>query len=38
MLLEQNELGILGRWKGAPRSAGRYRTAFEWVECPELEI
>ncbi len=33
-----NELGILGRWKGAPRSAGRYRTAFEWVECPELEI
>ncbi len=33
-----NTYGILGRWKGAPRSAGRYRTAFEWVECPELEI
>ena len=33
-----NELGILGRWKGAPRNSGLYRTAFEWVECPELEI
>ena len=33
-----NVNGVLGRWKGAPRSSGRYRTAFEWVECPELEI
>ena len=33
-----NTYGILGRWKGAPRSSGRYRTAFEWVECPELEL
>ena len=33
-----NVNGILGRWRGAPRNSGRYRTAFEWVECPELEL
>ena len=33
-----NVNGVLGRWKGAPRDSGRYRTAFEWVECPELEL
>ncbi len=35
-----NNYGILGRWKGVSRgtSNSRYKTAFEWVECPELEI
>ena len=33
----ENLYGVLGRWAGAPRSSGRYRTAFDWVECPELE-
>ena len=35
-----NKYGILGRWKGVSRgdSNSRYKTAFEWVECPELEI
>ena len=35
-----NSLGVLGRWIGVSRgdSNSRYRTAFEWVECPELEI
>ena len=32
--------GILGRWIGIDRKQpnSRYKTAFEWVECPELEI
>ena len=35
-----NSYGILGRWIGTDRSMpnSRYRTAFEWVECPDLEI
>lgn len=35
-----NTYGILGRWIGVDRSTpnSRYKTAFEWVECPELEI
>ena len=35
-----NLYGILGRWKGESRTQpnSRYRTALEWVECPELEI
>ena len=33
-----NQNGVLGRWSGAPRTAGRYRTAYDWVECPELEL
>ena len=35
-----NNYGILGRWKGVSRgsSNSRYKTAFEWVECPDLEI
>lgn len=35
-----NKYGTLGRWKGASRNLpnSRYRTAYEWVECPELEI
>ena len=35
-----NSLGVLGRWIGVSRgdSNSRYRTAFDWVECPELEI
>ena len=35
-----NQYGVLGRWKGSTRKGAnsRYRTAFEWVECPELEI
>ncbi|MFG6319988.1 MAG: hypothetical protein K1W33_09125 [Clostridia bacterium] len=35
-----NSYGVLGRWIGVSRgdSNSRYRTAFEWVECPELEI
>jgi len=32
-----NTNGILGRWAGSPRGA-RYRTAFSWVECLDLEI
>lgn len=32
-----NNFGVLGRWVGSPRGS-RYRTAFEWVECPDLEI
>ena len=32
--------GILGRWIGVDRKTpnSRYKTAFDWVECPELEI
>ena len=35
-----NYYGVLGRWVGVTRNSpnSRYRTAFEWVECPELEI
>ena len=35
-----NLYGVLGRWKGEDRgsSNSRYRTAINWVECPELEI
>ena len=35
-----NKYGILGRWKGVGRgeSNSRYKTAFNWVECPDLEI
>ena len=35
-----NTYGLLGRWLGSDRTTpnSRYRTAFEWVECPELEI
>ena len=35
-----NQYGILGRWIGVDRDTpnSRYKTAFEWVECPELEI
>jgi len=35
-----NQYGILGRWVGIDRNTpnSRYKTAFEWVECPELEI
>ena len=35
-----NNYGCLGRWKYGNRQQAnsRYRTAFEWVECPELEI
>ena len=35
-----NEYGILGRWSGIGRgtSNSRYKTALNWVECPELEI
>ena len=35
-----NVYGILGRWRGADRNSPNscYHTAFEWVECPELEI
>ena len=35
-----NKYGILGRWIGVDRKTpnSRYKTAFEWVECPELEI
>ena len=35
-----NSFGILGRWKGVGRgdSNSRYKTALNWVECPELEI
>ena len=36
----ENQYGILGRWIGVDRKTpnSRYKTAFEWVECPELEI
>ena len=35
-----NMYGILGRWIEIDRKSpnSRYKTAFEWVECPELEI
>ena len=35
-----NQYGILGRWIGVDRDTpnSRYKTAFDWVECPELEI
>ncbi|MFG6319732.1 MAG: hypothetical protein K1W33_07780 [Clostridia bacterium] len=35
-----NGNGILGRWIGINRKQAnsRYKTAFEWVECPELEL
>ena len=35
-----NQYGILGRWIGVDRNTpnSRYKTAFDWVECPELEI
>ena len=35
-----NKYGILGRWIGVGRgtSNSRYKTALNWVECPELEI
>ena len=35
-----NNYGVLGRWKGVSRGASnsRYKTAYEWVECPDLEI
>ena len=36
----KNTYGILGRWSGTDRNKpnSRYLTAFEWVECPELEL
>ena len=35
-----NTYGILGRWIGVDRKTpnSRYKTALNWVECPELEI
>jgi len=35
-----NSYGVLGRWIGIDRTSpnSRYKTALEWVECPELEI
>ena len=35
-----NSNGVLGRWKGTDRNLinSRYRTAFEFVECPDIEI
>lgn len=35
-----NSNGVFGRWKGSDRYTpnSRYRTAYEWVEFPELEI
>ena len=35
-----NENGVLGRWIGIDRKTrgSKYQTAYEWVECPELEI
>ena len=35
-----NKYGVLGRWVGSDRNSpnSRYRTAYEWVECPELEV
>ena len=35
-----NSYGILGRWIGIDRTSpnSRYKTAFQWVECPELEL
>ena len=35
-----NVCGVLGRWIGIDRKSpgSRYKTALEWVECPELEI
>ena len=35
-----NLYGVLGRWIGIDRTSpnSRYKTAFDWVECPELEL
>ena len=35
-----NSYGSLGRWLGLDRTTpnSRYKTAFDWVECPELEL
>lgn len=34
-----NLYGVLGRWAGGERKvSSRYKTAFDWVECPELEV
>ena len=35
-----NSSGTLGRWIGIDRTSpnSRYKTAFNWVECPELEL
>ena len=35
-----NQNGVLGRWIGTDRKMpnSRYRTAYDWVECPDLEI
>ncbi len=35
-----NSFGSLGRWLGLDRDMpnSRYKTAFDWVECPELEL
>ena len=35
-----NTYGILGRWVGIDRRSpnSRYKTAIDWVECPDLEI
>ncbi len=35
-----NTNGILGRWIGIDRKQpnSRYKTAYDWVECPELEL
>ena len=36
----KNTYGILGRWVGTDRNMAnsRYRTTYDWVECPELEL
>lgn len=35
-----NSNGVLGRWIGVGRSTtgSRYKTAINWVRCPELEM
>ncbi len=35
-----NQSGVLGRWIGIDRTSpdSRYKTANQWVECPELEL
>ncbi len=35
-----NRYGVLGRWANSDRNKtnSRYKTAFNWVECPELEL
>lgn len=35
-----NQTGVLGRWIGVDRESpdSRYKTATQWVECPELEL